>query len=126
MDKKTNLLLFVTVLSLAAFACNFVVPQDGPTLVPIQTFPPTTIIEPTSPPTLDTLPQTEAGVPRVSIEETMVALAAGAAIVVDVRAPNAYELSHVRGAINIPLGEIELNPTGLSLDKEQWIITYCT
>jgi rhodanese-related sulfurtransferase len=55
-----------------------------------------------------------------------VALAAGAAIVVDVRSPDAYTLSHITGSINIPLGEIELNAGGLSLDREQWIITYCT
>ena len=72
------------------------------------------------------VPLSEASVPRVSIEETRVALAAGAAIIVDVRSPSAYELSHIPGAINIPLGEIETNPTGLDLDKDQWIITYCT
>jgi 3-mercaptopyruvate sulfurtransferase SseA len=91
---------------------------------------PTYIIEiepefPTQSPQND-VPLSEASVPRVSIEETRVALAAGAAIIVDVRSPSAYELSHIPGAINIPLGEIETNPTGLDLDKDQWIITYCT
>jgi len=84
------------------------------------------IVEPTFPPTQSNAPLSEASVPRVSIEETRVALAAGAAIIVDVRSPSAYELSHIQGAINIPLGEIETNPTGLDLDKDQWIITYCT
>jgi 3-mercaptopyruvate sulfurtransferase SseA len=91
---------------------------------------PTYIIEiepefPTQSPQND-VPLSEASVLRVSIEETRIALAAGAAIIVDVRSPSAYELSHIPGAINIPLGEIETNPTGLDLDKDQWIITYCT
>ena len=84
------------------------------------------IVEPTSPPSPDALPESEASVPRVGVEEAMVALAAGAALIVDVRSPDAYALSHIKGSINIPLGEVELNAAGLSLDKEQWIITYCT
>ena len=46
--------------------------------------------------------------------------------VVDVRDPAQYEQSHVAGAISIWLDDIEANPTGLDLDKDQWIITYCT
>ena len=74
----------------------------------------------------DGLPATEAEVPRVSLEETLAALQSGEAIVVDVRGPDAYQASHVAGAISIPLGEIETNPSGLDLDEDQWIITYCT
>ena len=84
------------------------------------------IVEPTFPPTKSNLPATEADVPRVTIEETMAAWAAGAAIIVDVRAPSAYEINHIQGAINIPLGTIETDPASLDLDKDQWIITYCT
>jgi rhodanese-related sulfurtransferase len=50
----------------------------------------------------------------------------GAAIIVDVRSPEAFTMSHVAGAISIPLSDIEANPTGVKLDKSQWIITYCT
>ena len=71
-------------------------------------------------------PLTEAEVPRVSIEEARAALEAGTAVIVDVRRPGEFEASHIAGAINIPLEEIERNPTGLDLDKKQWIITYCT
>ncbi|HJS17139.1 MAG TPA: rhodanese-like domain-containing protein, partial [Anaerolineales bacterium] len=74
----------------------------------------------------DGLPATEAEVSRVSLEETLAALQSGEAIVVDVRGSDAYQASHVAGAISIPLGEIETNPSGLDLDKDQWIITYCT
>jgi rhodanese-related sulfurtransferase len=43
-----------------------------------------------------------------------------------VRAPQSFELGHVKGAINIPLGTITTDPVILKLDKHQWIITYCT
>jgi len=45
---------------------------------------------------------------------------------VDVRGSEAYAAGHVPGALNIQLEEFETNPANLKLDKEQWIITYCT
>ena len=83
-----------------------------------------TQVQPTAEP--GTIPQSEAAVPRVSIEEAKAAFESGAAIIVDVRGPEAYETSHVAGAISVPLGEIEQNIDGLTLEKDQWIITYCT
>ena len=63
-------------------------------------------------------------IPRVSLEDAKAALDASSAIIVDVRSAEAYQGSHIAGAINIPLAEIE---TRLGeLDKAQWIITYCT
>jgi rhodanese-related sulfurtransferase len=70
--------------------------------------------------------QSEAQVPRIPVEQALAALQSGAAVIVDVRSMEAYDASHVAGAISIPLAEIETNPTGLSLEKDQWIITYCT
>ena len=72
------------------------------------------------------LPLTEADVPRVTVQDAKAALETGEAIIVDVRGADAYSASHVAGAINIQLGEFETNPLGLNLDKDQWIITYCT
>jgi phage shock protein E len=72
------------------------------------------------------VPLTEAEVPRVSLEEALTAIQSGEAVVVDVRSPEAYAASHIAGAISVPLDEIESNPAGLDLDKDQWIITYCT
>lgn len=43
----------------------------------------------------------------------------------DVRDPGQYAESHVAGAISIWIDDIEANPIGLNLDKDQWIITYC-
>ena len=91
-----------------------------------QTAPPTPVVAPVFTQTPANLPLTEAEVPRVSVQEAKAAFDSGAAVIVDVRSAEAYEASHVAGAMNIQLGEIETNPTGLNLDKDQWIITYCT
>jgi rhodanese-related sulfurtransferase len=86
----------------------------------------TEVLAPASPQSPARLPATEAEVPRVSLQDARAAIESGEAVVVDVRSDAAYAVSHIPGAINIPLGEIESNPTGLTLDKEKWIITYCT
>ena len=62
----------------------------------------------------------------MSLEESIAAMQSGEAVIVDVRSAQAYQASHIPGAVSIPLGEIETNPTGLNLDKDKWIITYCT
>ena len=105
LKRKTNILLAATILAFAILACNALWPSAEPTIA---------------------APQTEAEVPRVSVEEAKAAFDSGAAIIVDVRSAEAYAASHVPGAINIQLEEFETNPTDLELDKEQWIITYCT
>lgn len=46
---------------------------------------------------------TQGSVPRVSIAETRRALEDGSAIVIDVRSPQAFQQSHISGAINVPL-----------------------
>jgi rhodanese-related sulfurtransferase len=84
------------------------------------------IIEPTTPPQKSSLPLNEASVPRVEVEVAKAAIDTGAAVVVDVRGQQAYDTSHIPGAINIQLGEFETNIAGIKLDKDQWIITYCT
>ena len=103
--RKKHILFAVLVLVLTTLACNTLSPQTGPAS--------------------GDLPLTEAEVPRVTIEEAKVALDSGTAVVVDVRSAPSYEQGHIAGAISIPLEEIESNPGGLSLDKNQWIITYC-
>ena len=124
-NKIFSILLAIFGLMLALLACNATLPQIGLTPAPV----PTTIVEPTSivkPENQSGLPQTEADVPRISVEEAKVAFDSGKAIIVDVRGADIYVAGHVAGAISIPLSEIETNPAGLGLDKGQWIITYCT
>jgi len=105
----------VPILFLVTAACSSILPQNAPVVLP-------TLI-PTSE---GGLPRSEAEVPRVSLADTRAALESGEAVIVDVRAPDAFALSHIAGAISIPLGQIELDPAGIALDKDQWIITYCT
>lgn len=120
LNRQIDILLAVAILILSTLACNAVSRQTGPGPAPTQ------IIEAGSTQSEDNLPHTEAEVPRVAVEEAKAALDSGAAIIVDVRSAEAYEMGHVAGAMHIPLGEIEANPTGLDLEKDQWIITYCT
>jgi len=114
---KKNLLV-ISLLLFAASACNSTLPQTGPT---IQSYPNQLQTQGQT-----ALPLTEASVPRVTAEEAKLAFDNGEAVIVDVRSAEAYAEAHLAGAISIPLGEIELNPTGVPLDKSQWIITYCT
>lgn len=62
----------------------------------------------------------------MSVEEAKAALDSGEAVIVDVRSDAAFAVSHVAGAMNIQLGEFETQPTDLNLEKDRWIITYCT
>ena len=117
---KPKIFLAIPALTMAVLACNTLLPTPEPTATMV------VITEPTSPVRQPDLPSTEAEVPRVPLEEAFAAYTTGAAIIVDVRAPSMYDISHIAGAINVPLGAIETDPTNLGLDKDQWIITYCT
>lgn len=115
--KKT--LLVISFLVFATSACSPATPQTGSTnqSYPNQSYP-------NQPQT--TLPLTEADVPRITVEETKLALNNGEAILVDVRSAESYAETHIAGAISIPLTGIENNPVNVPLDKNRWIITYCT
>jgi len=119
MKNKFIWVAFSTLL-LATLACNFASPQTTPT-------------QPVVISTLElphgqnnNLPQTEADVPRVAVKDAKTAFDSGQAIILDVRPADAFANGHIAGAISIPLGSIESNPLGLDLDKNKWIITYCT
>jgi len=113
---RSLLVLLITLLIL--WACSAQPTQAPPTLPDVS--------EPGSYPNADPLPATDLEVPRVSIEEAKSALESGAAVIVDVRSPDAFASSHVTGAVNVPLIDIETNLASVPLEKEQWIITYCT
>src|SRR5215213_9981313 len=117
-QRKVKTVLAIMIFMLTLAACSSSTPTAEANL------PVTVIVEPTSSTPQNGVPLSEAEVPRVPLEEARVALESGAAIILDVRSPQAYEESHIAGAISIPLGEIETNPAGLDLDKDQWIITY--
>ncbi len=66
----------------------------------------------------------DALVPRISLNDAKAALDTSAAIFLDVRSAEAYQESHIKGAVNIPLAELEARIG--ELDPNQWIVTYCT
>ncbi|MBI3152116.1 MAG: rhodanese-like domain-containing protein [Chloroflexi bacterium] len=111
--KKYKLLFALSILLLAALACNTALPQSTPTAIPTLQ-------------AQNNFPQTEADVPRIKVEDAKAAFDSGQAILVDVRSAQSYFERHAAGAISIPLDNFENNINGLSLEKNQWIITYCT
>ena len=121
LDKKNNIFLALACLTLITLACNALLP------LPTEQSAPTQIIEPVFTQSQGNLPQSEDAVPRVTVEEARVAFDSGAAVIVDVRTSQAaYEVSHIAGALFIPLDEFENNIASLDLSKDEWIITYCT
>jgi hypothetical protein len=61
---------------------------------------------------------------RTSLKDAKAAYDQKSAIFVDVRDADSYKVSHVTGAINIPLADIDSRAKELS--TSQWIILYCT
>lgn len=111
--KKLPLLLTLT---LTALACNAVLsPHSPPKADSIQT-----------PFSSSNLPASEADVPRISLADAKAAFDSNAALFVDTRDSQSYAQRRIRGAISIPLNKFETQIENLSLDKNQWIITYCT
>lgn len=111
--KQRNILIGAALLLGIALACNFAAPQAEPAA--IQPLPGNSGI-----------PQTEDQVPRITVSDAKAALDSGQAILVDVRSAESYASRHAAGAVSIPLANFENNIGSLSLEKDQWIITYCT
>ena len=118
--QKTKIIFPLFFLVLVTLACNGLLP------LPTEESAPTQIIEPGVTQPQGSIPQSEAAVPRVTVEEAKAALDSGAAVIVDVRSAEAYEASHIAGSLFIPLGEFETDIENIDLPKDQWIITYCT
>ncbi len=68
--------------------------------------------------------QATSEIPRVSLEDAKAALDANSAVFVDVRGDSLYTVSHIPGALSIPLTELENHLD--ELNPADWIITYCT
>ena len=60
---------------------------------------------------------------RISREEAIKMIKAKKAVFVDVRGKDAYDQSHIKGAISIPLGDILTRVK--ELPPKTFIITYC-
>ena len=63
--------------------------------------------------------------PRVKVEDAKKLVAEGKAIIIDVRGPEPYKQAHVKGALDIPLSNLEANDFK-GLPKNKQIIAYCT
>jgi len=64
------------------------------------------------------------GVRRITPAEARQALDSGKAIIIDVRDESSYKAGHAKGALLIPVTEIEARVKELPRDK--MIITYCS
>jgi rhodanese-related sulfurtransferase len=62
--------------------------------------------------------------PRIIPEELKRLLAAGQAIVIDVRSPDAYRQERIPGAINLTVQQIEAGSYP-SLPRDKRLISYC-
>jgi 3-mercaptopyruvate sulfurtransferase SseA len=118
---KNRIILFIAFLMLATLACQTLVPQADPTVMPLPTQP-----QPAQQSQGNLPPLTEAQVPRITVSDAKAAVDSGQAILVDVRSAEAYADAHAAGAVSIPLLNFESNIGSISLAKDQWIITYCT
>jgi hypothetical protein len=117
--KNKKILFAFSILILVMLACNTVLPStESPTL-------PTVSLTPLTQNDNNGLPRTDADVPRISVEEAKVAIDSGA-ILVDVRNAQPYAELHAKDAVSIPLDVFETNINSVSLEKTDWIITYCT
>ena len=123
---KYRIPLFITFLVLATLACQSLVPSTVEPFIVSTEAPLPTQPQPGQQPQGNQPPLTEAQVPRITVSDAKAAVDSGQAILVDVRSADSYAAGHAAGAISIPLGNFEVNIDKLTLEKSQWIITYCT
>ena len=67
----------------------------------------------------------EGQVPRMPVEELKKLMAEQKVVVVDVRGVDAYNSSHIKGSINLPLDKIQAGQFN-DLPRDKRIITYCS
>jgi hypothetical protein len=64
-------------------------------------------------------------IPRIKVDEAKKMVAEGKAIFIDVRGADAYKMSHIKGALDVPL--IKLNEGEFKdLPSNKLIIAYCS
>ena len=61
---------------------------------------------------------------RISLKEAKQAYDAGTAVIVDTRAQAAYKSEHIKGALSMPVDEVEKRYSELPADKQ--LIFYCS
>ena len=68
-------------------------------------------------------PDPTANVPRIAVEDAKKDFDAGTAVFVDTRSEYAYNIEHIKGAMNIPLEKFEERYKDIPTGKK--IIAYC-
>jgi len=64
-------------------------------------------------------------IPRVKVDEAKKMIAEGKAIIIDVRGADAYKMSHIKGALDVPLTKLDTGEIK-DLPKDKLIIAYCS
>jgi 3-mercaptopyruvate sulfurtransferase SseA len=62
--------------------------------------------------------------PRISVQDAKKLIAEGKAVIIDVRPVESYNMSHIKGAPNIPLSKLEAGDFN-DVPKDKLIIAYC-
>ena len=62
--------------------------------------------------------------PRVKVEVAKKMVAEGNAVIIDVRGVEAYKMSHIKGALDIPLNKLDARDFK-DVPKDKIIIAYC-
>jgi 3-mercaptopyruvate sulfurtransferase SseA len=119
MSGKSRTWILLGLIALIAIGVGLIA---WPSIVPMTAAPTPLPIVPTAPQQSAQVPYPD--VPRVTVGDARSAYESKQAVIVDVRSTGQYDQSHIAGALSIPLSELtsRLN----ELNKDQWIITYCT
>ncbi len=64
-------------------------------------------------------------VPTVDRRELVAGMRAGRFLLVDVLSPESFAATHLPGAINLPIADLERLAPGLLPDRAAPIVTYC-
>jgi len=67
----------------------------------------------------------EEKIPRVKVDEAKKMVAEGKAIFIDVRGSDAYKMSHIKGALDVPKTKLDGGDFS-GLPKDKLIIAYCS
>lgn len=62
--------------------------------------------------------------PRINVQEARKLAEEGKALIIDVRGEDAYKMSHIKGAANVPLNKLEAGDFK-DLPKDKLIVAYC-
>jgi rhodanese-related sulfurtransferase len=70
----------------------------------------------------------EEAVPRIDVDAAYAEVQQGRSVLIDVRSAASYGAQHARGALHVPVEDVEVNPKAAlgGLPAAKRLITYCT